>query len=54
MNDYRVSEVATLLNCTKEIVYKLIKAGTLKCYKIGKHGTRIRREELDRIRGCLQ
>jgi excisionase family DNA binding protein len=48
--DYKVSEVAKLLNCHKRMVYEMISVGVLKSYKLGKHSIRITKEEVERIR----
>ena len=50
MSDHKVREVAEILSCDVRVVYNLINTGCLKAYRLGKCGTRIKKEELERFR----
>ena len=44
---YKVKEVAVMLGCTIENVYRIIKAGQLKAFKIGPAQTYVRVTDIE-------
>ena len=47
---YRIKEAAELVGCTPRHLYKLIGAGEIAAFAIGKRGLRIRAQEIDRFK----
>jgi len=44
-----VTEIATLLNCSRQTVYNIIKVGNIKAVNLLKKKTTIKRSELDKL-----
>lgn len=50
LKDYTIKEASTELNCSEQLIRKLIQAQSIRYYRIGRL-IRIPREEISRIKG---
>lgn len=54
MCSYNVKAASELLSCHPETIYKLIRQGRIKCFKLGKrNGIRITASEVARVQSTL-